>query len=395
MADVRMLHSLRLTDVLSFGPAGQTIELEALNVLIGPNASGKSNVIEAIALLKAMPRQFAKAMAELDGVQNVLWKGELDAVMAGAIGTLLVSLGGPSAGSELWHSVSLLPTERRWALYESIRDSSIDAPGPGIVYFHHQPDSAEIWLGSAQRYIKVEEDQFDLTESVLSQRRDPVLYPEVTHIARQYEHIQIYQDLAVGRRGAARRPQPADLSNGFLEPDGSNLALVVNNLEQSPVIRRELLARLREFYPRIVDFRTKTEGGSIQLYFEEEGLHATIPATRMSEGTLRYLCLLTILCHPNPPPLICLDEPEIGLHPDIMPTLGQLLVEASERTQLIVTTHSDALLGALDAHHVLVCERDDGGTTLRRLDYEELREWLDEYTLGDLWRMGHLGGNAL
>ena len=102
-----------------------------------------------------------------------------------------------------------------------------------------------------------------------------------------------------------------------------------------------------------------------------------------------------MLLNPTPPPLICLEEPEIGLHPDIMPTLADLLREASARTQLIVTTHSDALVDALtqtpDA--VLVCEKTNAATTLKRLDRDTLSIWLKDYTLGQLWRSGEIGGN--
>jgi len=119
-----------------------------------------------------------------------------------------------------------------------------------------------------------------------------------------------------------------------------------------------------------------------------------IPASRLSDGTLRYLCLLSILCHPSPPPLICLEEPEVGLHPDILHTVAELLVEASKRTQLIVTTHSDILVSALSEQpeSILVCEHDEGGTHMKWLEQEQLKEWLKKYSLGDLWLRGQLGG---
>ena len=137
----------------------------------------------------------------------------------------------------------------------------------------------------------------------------------------------------------------------------------------------------------------RLHGGTVQIVLHERKLKE-IPATRVSDGTLRFLCLLSVLCHPEPPPLICLEEPEIGLHPDILPTVAQLLVEASDRSQLIVTTHSDTLVSALTdlAESVLVCERDEDGTQLRRLESEKLQDWLQRYKLGELWKMGELGG---
>ena len=119
-----------------------------------------------------------------------------------------------------------------------------------------------------------------------------------------------------------------------------------------------------------------------------------IPATRLSDGTLRYLCLLAILCHPNPGPLICIEEPELGLHPDVLPKIAALLKEASERTQIIVTTHSDVLVDAMSdmPEAVLVAERSETGTKLERLDAEKLKPWLDKYRLGELWTRGEIGG---
>lgn len=107
------------------------------------------------------------------------------------------------------------------------------------------------------------------------------------------------------------------------------------------------------------------------------------------------MCLLAVLCHPTPPPLVCIEEPELGLHPDILPTLSDLLREASGRCQLVVTTHSDVLVDALtdtpDA--VVVCEKHGGQTEMRRLDKADLAAWLERYSLGELWRKGELGGN--
>ncbi len=121
---------------------------------------------------------------------------------------------------------------------------------------------------------------------------------------------------------------------------------------------------------------------------------ARFPATRLSDGTLRYLCLLAILCDPTPPPLICIEEPELGLHPDILPKLADLLLATSERTQLIVTTHSNILVDSLTERPeaVVVCEKHNRQTEMRRLKKDELTKWLEKYRLGQLWMDGQLGG---
>ena len=110
---------------------------------------------------------------------------------------------------------------------------------------------------------------------------------------------------------------------------------------------------------------------------------------------LRCLCLLAILCHPSPPWLVCIEEPELGLHTDILPIVGKLLKEASEYTQLIVSTHSDVLVDELSdcPESVLTCEKHDGSTMTKRLDGNALKEWLKNYSLGELWKKGEIGGN--
>jgi predicted ATPase len=132
----------------------------------------------------------------------------------------------------------------------------------------------------------------------------------------------------------------------------------------------------------------------VQLFLEEKG-GRQIPATRLSDGTLRYLCLLAILLHPEPPPIVAIEEPELGLHPDVIPHVAELLVKASARTQLFVTTHSRMLVDALgdDPESVIVCSKENGESRMERLDAEHLREWLGHYSLGDLWSKGEIGGN--
>ena len=129
--------------------------------------------------------------------------------------------------------------------------------------------------------------------------------------------------------------------------------------------------------------------------FLEERDGRQIPATRLSDGTLRYLSLLAVLLHPSPPPLIALEEPELGLHPDVVGEVAKLLVEASNRTQIVVTTHSRMLVDALTDHpsSVVVCEKQNGESRFERLDGTRLKAWLDKYSLGELWSSGELGGN--
>lgn len=179
-----------------------------------------------------------------------------------------------------------------------------------------------------------------------------------------------------------------------LAPDAGNLGLVLNRLRREPAAKERFLDALRNLYDSIDDFDLQIEGGAVQVFIQESG-HA-VPATRLSDGTLRYLSLLAILCHPDPGPLICIEEPELGMRPDIMVTIAELLVEASENTQLVVTTHSEMLVDALAGRpeSIFVAESDSDGTQLERLEADQIKPWLEEYggSLGKCWMQGHIGG---
>ena len=230
-------------------------------------------------------------------------------------------------------------------------------------------------------------------QSILSQLKDPVQYPELTYLGIGLARIHLYREWSFGRNTPPRLPQKADLPNHSLDEDGRNLGMVLNRLRRDPKAKNKLLTALRSLYREVEDFDVHVEAGSVQVFLQEGNV--TIPATRLSDGTLRYLCLLAILCDPTLPSLVCLEEPELGLHPDILPGLADLLREFSERCQLIVTTHSDTLVNALTdtPESIVVCEKENGQTKLKRLEKDELSHWLEKYRLGELWTSGELGGN--
>ena len=168
--------------------------------------------------------------------------------------------------------------------------------------------------------------------------------------------------------------------------------MFLNRIRQDPRTKSKLIDRLTDAYEGLNDFELNFEGGSVQVFFSEGGL--AVPASRLSDGSMKYLCLLAILLNPHPPPIVCIEEPEMGMHPDLLPKIADLLVEASQQCQLIVTTHSDILVDALTdrPESVVVCEKHDGKTSMTRLDRRDLSSWLGKYRLGELWTKGQLGG---
>ena len=392
---MRIIQRLRMPGLLSFPPDMGFFDLQSLNVLIGPNASGKSNFIEVLGLLSAMPLDFAAAVRDGGGAAEWLWKGCAQPAPA----TIEVETG-PfyETGRPLKYRLSFGTIGLRVNIIdEAIEDT---ASGPGFVpYFYYTFQQGRPVINIRVRTPDgqgtertLQWDQRSLDQSVLAQRKDPDLYPELTWLGWQFAAIQSFRDWTFGRYGDLRRPQRADLPERWLLPDCSNLALVLNQIEHrsGPMFDDHL----RRFFPRFKRMTTAISGGTVQFYLHESDFSAPIPATRLSDGTIRFVALLATLLTPDPR-VVCIEEPELGLHPDAVALLADLLVDASDRMQLVVTTHSDALVSALTSQPaaVVACERPGAGTELRRLDPEKLASWLEDYRLGDLWRMGELGAN--
>ena len=379
------IHRIRLRNLLSFGPEGQEIELKPLNVLIGPNGAGKSNLIEAVGLLKAVPGRLAEYITENGGMDEWLWRGEPEAIA----GEVEVVVAGTSAHSALRYRLALAGDRGMFRVVEE-RLEDWRAPEASV-------EGARVYLRS--NGTKADLDSVGLKrldhhpqQSMLAQLRHPD-YPELGYLASELPRLALFREWSFGRNHPVRQPQKPDLPNRFLQEDARNLGLVLNQFMHEFEARQRFVKALQAFYDGVDDYHVDIQYGTVQTFLQEGKV--SMPATRLSDGTLRYICLLTILCHPNPPPLICLEEPELGLHPDILPDLVDLMRSASERCQLIVTTHSDVIVDALTdtPESVVVCEKHNGSTSLKRLDAGALAHWLENYRLGDLWSSGELGGN--
>ncbi len=392
MEGKRFIRTLRLQNFLSYGSEGETIELLPLNVLIGANTSGKSNFIEAIGLLRATPIDLTAAIRQGGGISEWLWKGEKEPPIA----EIEVIIDYPKGAMPIRYRLNFTRVNQRLEIVDEVieNEEKSNSDSNNIEYFYRYQSGSPVLKSrfrTGRNTSNILASNLLKNKSILSQIKDPLQYPVLTYLVEQFSSICVYQDWYIGRYSETRMPQKTDLPEHPLLEDGSNLGLVLNNL-QSQIGSRQIIENLKKFYDAAEEIAPKIYGGTVQIFIREEGLSQPIPATRLSDGTLRYLFLLALLLDPTPPPLICIEEPEIGLHPDMMSTIADLLVEASHRTQLIVTTHSEALVSSLPPESVLVCERDYLGTHLRRLDPERLKKWLENYSLGELWSMGEIGG---
>lgn len=394
----RLLHSLSLKEFLSYGRDGITLDLLPLNVLIGPNASGKSNFLQSVELLRSTVTNLSAFMYEGGGVQEYLYKG------VGSSATAQVASNIYRAESQIRHLLAFTVSSQRLQLVnETVVPLEVKTPNEPHFFYEFQGGQpivparvhmARIGTNEViddwhkQRLSEIRSDQ-----SILSQRNDPDSYPALAYLMRQYGAVKVYRDFNLTGPNSLRVAQRPDLPNDFLEEDGRNLSLILNDLQHRGVMPT-IVEKMRAVYDAVEDITVKIGGGTVQTFIRERGMSSPIPAARLSDGTLRYLCLLAILYHPEPPPLVCFEEPEIGMHPDLIATVADMLLDASQRMQLIVTTHSDILVSALSRvpEAIIVCERTDDGTQLRRLDAASLEKWLQDYSLGELWRSGEIGG---
>jgi len=405
------LKSIQPVNLLSFGPDTGPIELRPLNILIGPNGGGKSNFIEILRLLHDLPDKDPwSVVIATGGVSDWIWKGAKGGDVRPSL-RVAISLSDPTGGHttsrprlvDLAISLDKFDSSFR-VVSEMIGTTREDGSRDSLLsWFERSGSQGEVHLRLAR--ADAGPIRFDLSadRSVLSQLTSQPFQlsgagqalPDLFEIAEFLEKLEFHQDWEFGVDNAARDPQFVGQSTARLDEDGANLAQILAYLRD---FHRPTYVRLGElmtrFYESFESLDVRLIGTHLQPAINEKGGFA-VSAPRLSDGTLRWLALLAILLNPTPAPVTCIEEPELGLHPDAIHTLADLLVDASTRTQLIVTTHSDALVDAFsdDPEAVCVCEKVEGSTVIRRLDKERLKVWLKDYSLGHLWMSGEIGGN--
>ncbi len=382
-----LIKRLVLKNLLSFRDS--TIELGPLNVLIGPNAVGKSNLIEVIGLLQAAPTSFAAAILRGGGVRQWIWLGDrTTAPVAGVVCDLNLTRG--RQAGPVRYDLQFLEDSVYGLVIFGERVESIGSESDGVYLKREFGSPAALMQGQTA----VPMGLLSPADSVLSQFKNPADPTPITEVGNHFARIKIFREFRTGPQSPARWGISTNAQKDALVDGGDNLALVLHELDFLGVHER-IREYLQRFCERFEDVKVGVGEGLARAFLREAGLAEMLSAIRMSDGTLKFLSLLAALFHPSPPPLMCIEEPEAGLHPDALQLVAEALLEASASMQLIVTTHSDALVDALTdrPESVLVCERDfDNGTQMKRLSKEDLKEWLEDYTLGQLWRKGEIGG---
>lgn len=392
-----LIQHLHVSGLLSFGHKGIDLPMRKLNVLIGPNGSGKSNLLEVINLFREAPSPLHSIAGPImgdGGIQEWLWKegSQGDGEPVRAIVACQVETG--KKGVSYKHELQIDNYGGLVGLFcETIAEMVVGRKKDRPIYSWIGPFDATLWTKPGGLSRRLRRSRLNPAASILAQIRDPGRYAVLNYLQQHYSSIQLYRDWSFGPHAMLRKPGRPDERQDRLARSAQNLAVVVQAMDART--RKKIITGLQTLYPGIQGIQAKpVAGGSLLLYLEEEG-GIEIPASRLSDGTLRFISLLVILHDPKPPPLIAIEEPELGLHPDVLRHVAELLMEASERTQIVVTTHSRQLVDCLqdDPESIIVCEKHDGESVFERLDGKRMKLWLEKYSLGELWSKGELGGN--
>lgn len=362
---------------------GQYIELDRLNVLIGPNASGKSNLISFLRMLGAMAsRQLESYVFHSGGIDALLFGGQ-EVTPAMHFEVCLQNPATPHL-TNCWKA-------------------SLEAAGD-----HYRV--ANEWYGfhDQARYQKPYWEQVpengSRTESALPDVTDPQARNTLDRLAafRVY-HFHDTSDNAPVKR-------PSDFEDvRELKPEAENLAAVLYFLKKEyPHVYRDIRTHVKLIYKQFDDFvleESPWAKGKVVLQWREQGSSYVFGPRQISDGTLRFISLATLLLQPPPdeppglvPHTVILDEPELGLHPFAITVLAEMLQKAAVDRQIVVATQSTTLLDHFSPEEVIVAERKSvpevglAETVFKRLDAQQLASWLEEYDLGQLWEKNVLGG---
>lgn len=355
-----IIKSIRFKNFFSFRDC--KVELNNLNALIGINGSGKSNFIKAIKLLKATVTEGAFA----DLILNQ-WGG-FDAIFFAGINDETEKI------FELEFEFEELSYCIRVAKVSAIQNYNI----------------SEIIATQKNKY------NFDNnTESILCQMVDTNRCDEVFVLRDIIKNIAIYNIFDTTANSAIRKPMLSTGVSARLNSDGGNLTSILNRIKiNSKSNYNKIVDSLQTINPKYNGFDFNFIGGNIELMLDEKGFDKSIHVTHISDGTLKFLCLLAIIHNPERGTIVCIDEPENGLHPDMIREFVDSMNNVSNETQFIISTHSDHILNNLSVENVLVCEKDDDNATIiNTFRDKDFVEWAAQYSTGKLWRNGDLGGN--
>lgn len=362
------------------------LEMRPLAVLIGANGVGKTSLLEVFSLLAASARgQLQSKISEYGGLSEILTRDKTQA--------LEIKLGmGVPQHEPLDYDLQI---NVKGQFYE-IGKETLTQRNKG----HAEPFAHINSHGANVRYYDVERRKLfrpnwepDRFETSLSQV--PKMFAEPESLRQKLASCTYYGALNVLPGSPVRLPQP--MRPVFLPgANGEDLVTCLYYLRETDPDRFELIEDTLK--TGFSDFEKLSfppvAAGTLAMTWKDRSFSQPFYMNQLSEGTLRFLWLATLLLSKELTAITLIDEPEVSLHPQLLSLLADLLRDASQRTQLIVATHADRLVRALQPNEILVADQEDGTTTMTWGDKLDLDRWLADYTLDELWSMNILGGRS-
>lgn len=346
----------------------EKLKLGAINVVIGPNGSGKSNFIGVFAFLHAVRG------------------GHLQEYVIKAGGAEKVLHFGSKVSKRLQIHISFMEGVNQYELDLTPTAADELVPSDEMVYF---------W--DKAKYPKEPYGQGVSRNGKEAGISAPKGQPIAAYVRKHLDSWRLYH--VHDTSSSSPMKKTADVNdNRYLRPDGSNIAAFLYYLREKHETSYSLIRRtVQRVAPFFDDFQLEPQKlnlDKILLEWKHKGSEAYFDASSLSDGTLRFIVLTTLFLQPDRyrPSVILVDEPELGLHPYAITMLASLIKQASDKTQVIISTQSPFLLDHFQPEDVLVADRVDGGTQFTRLESAKLSGWLEDYSLGQLWEKNEFGG---
>lgn len=354
---MRTLRKVKIEGFKSIASA--ELEFGDLNVIIGANGSGKSNLIGVFRFL-----------------ERVLSRNLQVFVASGADRFL-------HHGRKITPSLTL-----EFAFDQNTYGFKLKAEQDTLIFESENVEYSGYWRYSEAIAKGHKESHLEEAAKAWSNKVPGYVFPKVRNLVVYHFH---------DTSDSSPAKQTCDLSdNRYFRQDAANLPAYLYLLrEKHPVDYRHIVEHVRLVAPFFDDFvlePLRLNEQKIKLEWRQAGSEAYFDAYSLSDGTLRFICLTTLLLQPNPPALILLDEPELGLHPFAIRILAEMLEAASNRVQVVLATQSVTLLNNFVPKDIIVAENDGLKTTFVRLDETKLKHWLGEFSIGELWEKNVLGG---
>jgi len=314
-------------------------ELKDLNIIIGANGVGKSNLVQVFRMLMAMSQKnLQKFILERGGADNFLYNGP-----------------------------KITPSINVKFEFQS---HSMHSEGSNYYSFELTPNPDE-------RFVINESSEYDLISNWM------VYHFHDTSLTAPMRRSEIVED------------------NHKLRHDASNIAPFLLHLKNDPNWRKnyqEIVDAVRFVIPFFDDFRLEVqqlgEAQKVKLSWQQKGSDFPMQPYHLSDGSIRFICLATALLQPDPPSTLIIDEPELGLHPEAISILAELIQDAAQRTQLIIATQSPSLLNEFAVKDIVVVNRKGGQSTFERLSRDDYSSWLESYSVGELWTKNVIPGGT-